>query len=120
MSEQVPQRDRALRCTQQPLAVGVDREHPRVAERRHHARRRCVEVERAAFNQLNRGDRRDRLGHRGEPHHGIGRHRNAVVQRAFAEGAFVERRFAVRSHGHDARHRAGGDRVREQPVYPYL
>jgi hypothetical protein len=55
------------------------------------------------FDQLHRGRAGDRFGHRGDPKHGVGRHRIVLREVTLAERAFIDQLFAGRSDSDDAR-----------------
>ena len=81
------------------LTRGIEAgQHAHIAERRHHRAGRCVEFEQTALHQLQRGARGDRLGHRGDAHHRVDRHRLAASQAANAESALVERALGRGDH----------------------
>src|SRR6185295_14275432 len=76
--------------------------HPDLVERRVDLGGRRVEAELALLYLLHRGGAGQRLGHRGDPDHRVERHRRVLIERALAEGAFVDRPARRRRHGDDA------------------
>ena len=85
------------------LALGIEAfEHLRRGEIRQHLADRRVERELALLDQLHAGGGGDRLGHRGDPEHAVGRHGVVLGQVAFAERALIDHFLARRGHGDHA------------------
>ena len=102
VGQQMAQGDGPTGRAHQRLPLGIEAgQHAYIAERRYHRAGRCVELQQTALHQLQCGARGDRLGHRGNAHHGVDRHRLAASQAAHAESAFVERALGRGGHrGH--------------------
>ena len=97
VGHEMAQRDRVLRRPQFWRAIGVETfEHLRGGEIGQHLADRGLERELALLDELHGGRRRDRLGHRGDPEHAVGRHGVVLGQVALAERALVDHLFAVR------------------------
>ena len=75
-----------------------------------------VEVEVALLDQLERGDRRDHLGHRHDPEVGVGGQRLAADRGLGARGAPVDDAVAVGRDGGDAGHITSVDRRLQDAV----
>ncbi len=115
VGEQVAQRDRALRRAQFWLTRVVPTvQHLRLGEPRQHLGDGGIEFELALLDLLQRRDRGDRLGHRGDPDDGVERHRRAGA--AGAVGGLEERAVAVAGDRNHARHAAGSGRCAQLAV----
>jgi len=73
-------------------------------------RHRCVERELFLLDQLQGGNRGDRLDHRGDAKDGIARHGRPAGKPAPAEYSFVNEAVVGRGERHDPRNVAGLDR----------
>ena len=89
VGQQMPQRDRAA-------SPGAGSAGPRASnptstcglgERRVDRRHRVVERQLSLLDKLQRRDRGDRLGHRGDAEHGVHRHRRAAGEAPYAKRA---------------------------------
>ena len=102
MGQQMAQGDRPAGRAHKRPTLGIEAgQHAHIAERRHDRTGRRIELEQTALDQLQRGARGDRLGHRGDAHHGVDCHRLAASQALHAEGALVERVLGGGDHrGH--------------------
>ena len=117
VGQQVAQRDRPLRRTQLGRAGGVEAlQHLGRAQARVDVRHGLLDLELALLDELHRRHGGDRLGHRGDAEDGVERHRRALVERAQAEGPFVEHALVGRGHGHHARHFLGVDGLPQDAV----
>ena len=109
--DQVPQRDRSPRRTQPWLASGIEAfQYLRRGQLRQQPGDRPVERELALLDELHRGGRGDRLGHRGDPEHRVGSHHGALGQHATAKRALIDHAVARRRHCDDTRNVAALDR----------
>ena len=105
VGEQVLERDRPLGRTQLRLAARVEAfEHLHVGDLGQDFPDRTVERELALFDKLHRRSAGDRLGHRGDPEHGVERHRIRLAEVALAECALIDDLAAGRGHCDDTRH----------------
>ena len=117
VGEEVAQGDVALGLAGLGLAVGVEAvEHADLAQRGDHRLGRPIERKLAPLDELHGGGAGDRLGHRGDPHHGVGRHLGRLAQHPLAEAAFVGRALGVGRHGDHARHVALAHRILQKLV----
>ena len=95
---------RPLRRTRLGLAVLEAFEHLDLAKVRNDVAGWCVEVEFALLNKLHCGRPRDGFGHGGDPADGVGGHRHALADDAFAEPVLIDRFVRGRDGGDDARY----------------
>ena len=105
MGQEVTEGDRPLGRPEARLAGGVEAlEHLGPREVRDDLARGALQTELAALDELHDGGRRDRLGHRGDPHHRVRRHRRFLAELPLAERALVERPLVCGCGRDDARH----------------
>jgi hypothetical protein len=111
------ERDRSRRRPGERLAGRIESfQHAGLRERGHHVRRWAIEMEPPLLDQLHRRGRGDRLGHRGDPDHGVGGHRCAAALHPLAEAALVDWAIPIGRERRDARHLAVRDRLAQQRV----
>lgn len=113
------QGDRPCRRPQARLAPGIEAlQHLRRGEPGQQLAERCIESERTLLDQLHCRHRGDRLGHGGDPEHGIEAHGCVVRQAAPAERALVHNAARVGRGRDHARYRAAVDRLLQRPLDP--
>ncbi len=105
MGQQVTQRDRPLCRAQLGCSRGIESvKHLGRPERGIDVRHRSIQRKLVLLDELQRGDRSDRLNHRGDTKYGIARHGRPPVKPAPAENALIHDALVGRGQGHHPRH----------------
>ena len=113
--------DRALGQPQSRLAGGIDPvQKLRPGERRIDIRHGIVEADFVLLDELHRGDRGDRLCHRGDAEQGAERHHAAGVEIAHPKGAIVDDTAITHCDCDNAGHFARLNGVAQHVVDPLL
>ena len=98
----------------QPRRLTVEAlQHLQLSESRQHACDRLLELQAALLDQLQRGDARDRLGHRRDREHRVHLCGLLAVDAQAPERTLIQRSVAVSDDGDGARERSAGHRVLE-------
>ena len=117
VGEQLAQGDRAARRAELRRAIGAEAlQHLRGGEAGQVGGNGAIERQPALFDQLHGGGGGDGLGHGGEPHHAVRRHRRLGGAVGGAEGALIEDAAGIAGEGDHAGDRARGDGVLQQGI----
>ncbi len=116
VGQQVAQGDRPRGRPQAGLVTIEAFEELWCCERRQERADRCIERQRTPLDQLHGRYRGERLGHRGDPEHGILVHRGAAREIAQAEGALVDDAVRIGCHRDHAWHGAAVDPMAQRSL----